>query len=109
MNNLNFIAISILSIHTCIYNHNGPYPLPCGDGFHMKEPAFDPVRQNDELCFDPGGNKDKAKGYPTHSGNIGPGQRVYFDAVCFNLQSHDQVRSYEYEITYRRQQYKRIH
>ncbi len=44
---------------------------------------------------------DTAKGYPANSGNIEPGQRVFFDAVCFNLQSHDQIRTYKYEITYR--------
>jgi hypothetical protein len=43
---------------------------------------------------------DTADGFPADLGNIDPGQRAYFDAVCFNLDSHDQIRAYDYEITW---------
>lgn len=43
---------------------------------------------------------DTANGYPANLGNIDPGQRAYFEAVCFDVDSHDQIRAYDYEITW---------
>jgi hypothetical protein len=41
---------------------------------------------------------DTASGFPADLGNIDPGQRAYFEAVCFNLHSWDQIKSYDYKI-----------
>ena len=43
---------------------------------------------------------DKANGFPTDFGDIKPGQRAYFEAVFSNLTSWNQVKSFNYKITW---------
>ena len=43
---------------------------------------------------------DTAKGFPADLGDIGPGQRAYFEAVFFNLTSLNQIVAYDYKITW---------
>jgi len=43
---------------------------------------------------------DTASGFPADLGDIKPGQNAYFDAVAFNCESHDQIKSYEVKITW---------
>jgi hypothetical protein len=43
---------------------------------------------------------DTAHGFPADLGDIGPGQRAYYEAVFFNLKSWDQVKSMDYKITW---------
>jgi len=43
---------------------------------------------------------DSTKGYPAGLGNIGPGQRVYYDAVFNSLTSWDPVKTMDYHITW---------
>lgn len=43
---------------------------------------------------------DTASGFPSNLGNIAPGQRAYFEAIFFNLTSWDQIKSWDYIITW---------
>jgi len=43
---------------------------------------------------------DTAKGFPADLGDIGAGQRAYFEAVFFNLTSLDQIISDDYKISW---------
>ena len=43
---------------------------------------------------------DTANGFPANLGDIGPGQRAYFEAVAFSLSSHSQIKAYDYKITW---------
>jgi hypothetical protein len=43
---------------------------------------------------------DTASGFPSNLGNITPGQRAKFEAIFFNLTSWDQVKSWDYTITW---------
>ncbi len=43
---------------------------------------------------------ESASGFPGNLGDIAPGQRAYFEAVCFNLSSVSQIVAYDTEITW---------
>jgi hypothetical protein len=43
---------------------------------------------------------DTASGFPANLGNIAPGQRAHFEAIFFNLTSWDQIKSWDYIITW---------
>jgi len=43
---------------------------------------------------------DTATGFPADLGDIGPGQRAYFEATFFHLASWSPVRSWDYKITW---------
>jgi hypothetical protein len=43
---------------------------------------------------------DTASGFPANLGNIDPGQRAWFDAVCFELDSISQIVAYDVNITW---------
>jgi len=43
---------------------------------------------------------DTASGFPADLGEIGPGQRAYYEAVFFNLTAWNQVKSWDYKITW---------
>ncbi len=43
---------------------------------------------------------DNAHGFPADLGDINPGQRAYFDAVAFDTNSHDDIKSYSVDITW---------
>ena len=43
---------------------------------------------------------DTANGFPGNLGNIDPGQRAFFEAIFFDLDSLDQIVAYDYEITW---------
>ena len=43
---------------------------------------------------------DTASGFPANLGNIAPGQRAHFEAIFFDLTSWDQIKSWDYEITW---------
>jgi len=43
---------------------------------------------------------DNAHGFPADLGDIEPGQRAYFDAVAFDCNSHEEIKSYSVDITW---------
>ena len=43
---------------------------------------------------------DTANGSPANLGDIKPGQNAYFEAIAFNSNSHEQIKSYEVKITW---------
>jgi len=43
---------------------------------------------------------DTANGFPANLGNIKPTQKAYFEAIAFDCESHDQIKSYDVEITW---------
>jgi len=43
---------------------------------------------------------DTAYGFPANLGDIDPGQRAFYEAIFFNLTSWDQVKSFDYKITW---------
>ncbi len=43
---------------------------------------------------------DTANGFPADLGNIGPGQRAYYEAIFFHLTKWEQVKAYDYVITW---------
>ena len=43
---------------------------------------------------------DTAKGFPADLGNIDPGQRAYFEAIAFDCNSHEEIKSYSVDITW---------
>jgi len=43
---------------------------------------------------------DTASGFPADLGDIGSGQRAYFEATFFKLNSWDQIKSWDYQITW---------
>lgn len=43
---------------------------------------------------------DTANGFPANLGDIGVGQRAYFEAVFFNLTALNQIVAYDYKITW---------
>lgn len=43
---------------------------------------------------------DTASGFPADLGDIAPGQRASFEAVCFKLTSWSQVKATDYKITW---------
>lgn len=43
---------------------------------------------------------DTASGFPANLGNIGAGQRAYYEAVFFNLTNWNQIKSWDYVITW---------
>lgn len=55
----------------------------------------------DIQCFSDSGKKtiiDTASGFPADLGDIAPGQRATFEAVCFKLTSWEQIKSTDYKI-----------
>ena len=52
-------------------------------------------------CYSDTGKKtiiDTAKGFPASLGDIPPGVRAIFDAVCFDVDSHDDIKATTYTI-----------
>ena len=52
-------------------------------------------------CYSDTGKKtiiDTAKGFPASLGDIPPGVRAIFDAVCFDVDSHDDIKATSYVI-----------
>ena len=43
---------------------------------------------------------DVAHGFPANLSDIPPGIRAYFDAIAFDLNSHDQIKAYSVKITF---------
>jgi len=43
---------------------------------------------------------DNAHGFPGNLGNIEPGQKATFEAVAFECDSHDQIKTYDVTITW---------
>jgi len=43
---------------------------------------------------------DTVNGFPANLGDIKPGQNAYFEAIAFDCESHDQIKSYDVEITW---------
>ena len=43
---------------------------------------------------------DTANGFPANLGNIGPTKRAYFEATAFDVNSHDNIKATDYEITW---------
>jgi hypothetical protein len=43
---------------------------------------------------------DSGSGFPANLGDITPGTRAYFEAVCFNLSAVSQVIAYDTDITW---------
>jgi len=43
---------------------------------------------------------DTANGFPANLGDIKPGKNAYFEAIAFDCESHDQIKSYDVEITW---------